>query len=318
MNKKTSFPVLCLLLIFGGALSSFNLQSVNAASSADGNTLILYDAASGTIPSAPLMSFIDVPPGKVLPTYSDGVTIMDTITPGTDTYAGWLANGATTPGFPILNRAEGFQVNFAIQVENESHANNQRAGFNVVILGEDAKGIELAFWENQIWVQSDDSTGGLFKHGEGIAFATTAGLTDYQLNIVDDTYTLTANAKSILTGPLRDYSKFDGFPDPYETPNFLFLGDDTTSAGSRVRLSLVSITGTEPVIPTATTRASTALSTPSPLPTDSPMPLPSSTPLPSPTPTGKGFEFCPSSGVLVMMIATMILKRIGMPANSID
>lgn len=313
MNKKTSFRALALFLIFGGTLSSFHLQSVNAApSSANGKTLILYDAASGTIPSAPLMSFIDVPPGNVLPTYSAGVTIMDTITPGRETYAGWLANGATTPGFPILNRAEGFQVNFAIQVENESHTNDQRAGFNVVILGEDARGIELAFWENQIWVQSDDSTGGLFTHGEGIAFATTAGLTDYQLSIVDDTYTLTANAQSILTGPLRDYSKFEGFPDPYETPNFLFLGDDTTSAGSRVRLSLVSITGTEPVIPTATTGASTALSTRSPLPTDSP------TPLPSPTPTGKGFEFCPSSGVLVMLIATMVLKRIGLPANSID
>lgn len=307
MNKKTGFCALSLFLIFGGALSSFNLQSVKAAASAaDGKTLILYDAASGTIPSAPLMSFIDVPPGNVLPTYSEGVTILDTITPGRDTYAGWLANGATTPGFPILNRAEGFQVNFAIQVESESHTNDHRAGFNVVILGEDTRGIELAFWEDQIWVQSDDSTGGLFEHGEGIAFATTAALTDYQLTIVDDTYTLTANAKSILTGLVRDYSKFEGFPDPYETPNFLFLGDDTTSAGSRVRLSMVSITGTEPVIPTATS-TSTALLTPSRLPTDSP------TPLPSPTPTGKGFEFCPSSGVLVMMIATMMLIKKGVP-----
>ena len=168
----------------------------------------------------------------------------------------------------------------------------------------------MAFWRDEIWAQSDDGTGGLFTHGEGTAFATTTGLTEFQLTIVGDTYTLTAGAEPILTGPLRDYSHFEGFPDPYETPNFLFLGDNTTSAESRVRLSLVSIIGTEPVIPTATT-TSTAPGTPSPLSTDSPVPQPSVTSLPPPTPTGKGIEFCPSSGFLVMVIAAMVMKKFG-------
>jgi len=308
MNKKSSLPALCLFLLLGGALSFFNLQEVFAASTMTEKTLILYDATSGTIPSAPLMNFIDVPPGKALPTYSDGWTIMDTTTSGRNTYAGWIANGATIPGFPILDRTMGFRVNFALQVENESHTNNDRAGFSMIILGGDAQGIELAFWRNEIWAQSDENTGGLFKHGEGVAFPTNTALTDYQLTIVDDTYTLTANAQSILTGPLRDYSKFEGFPDPYETPNFLFFGDDTTSAGSRVRLGSISISGTEPLIPTATS-TSTALSTPSPVHTDSP--LPSVTPLPPPTPTRKGVGFCPSSGFLVAMITLMVVKRIG-------
>ena len=310
MNKKRSFSHLGLFLILGAALSFFNLPGVIAASTANEKTLVLYDATSGTIPSAPLMNFVDVPPGKVLPIYSEGVTMMDTTTSGRNTYAGWIANGAAIPGFPILDQTMGYRVNFALQVENESHTNNDRAGFSIIILGADAKGIELAFWRNEIWVQGDENTGGLFKHGEEVTFPTNTALTDYQLTILDDTYTLSANAKPILTGPLRDYSKFEGFPDPYETPNFLFFGDDTTSAGARVRLGSVSITGTEPLIPTAAI-TSTALSTPSPVPTDSPMPPPSVTPLPPPTPTSKGIGFCPSSGFLVLMIATIAMKRIG-------
>ena len=304
---KTLFPTVSLFLIFASALYSLDLKSVNAAASAVEKTLLLYDSASGTIPSAPLMNFIDVPAGAALPSYSDGVTVMDTTTVGKDTYAGWISTGAAIPEIPIMDRTAGFQVNFTVQLEKESHANNNRAGFSVIMLGEDARGIELAFWQNEIWAQRDDATGGLFTHGEGIAFATTTGLIAYQLAIQNDTYTLTADAKPILTGPVRDYSQFDGFPDPYETPNFLFLGDDTTSAETRVRLSLVSITGTEPVIPTAT---SAGIPISSPLPTDSPVPLPSMTPFPSPTPATKVFESCPLSGLLVLLSITMVIRRI--------
>jgi hypothetical protein len=310
MSQKLLLPALYMFLIVGSVLDSLNPKSASAASFVDGTTLILYDAASGTLPSAPLMTFIAVPLGQTLPTYADGVTIMDTTPSGTNTYAGWIANGSAITGFPILDRSAGFQLNFAIQVEDESHANNSRAGFSVILLGEDARGIELAFWRDEIWAQSDVNTGGLFTHGEGTPFATTTGLTEYQLTIVGDTYSLTASAEPILTGPLRDYSKFEGFPDPYETPSFLFLGDNTTSAESRVRLSLVSITGTEPIIPTAAS-TSTAPSTPSPPPTDSPIPPPSVTPPPSPTPTAKGIELCPSSGILVMLVAALVMKKIG-------
>jgi hypothetical protein len=309
MNKKNLFPAVSLILIFGSALYSLRPEGVSGASSANATTLILYDAASGTIPSPPLMNFNDFPPGVALPTFSDGTTVMDTTISGRDTYAGWIATGATTPGFPILDRTAGFQVNFVIQVENESHTNNNRAGFNVIILSEDAKGIELAFWQNEIWAQNDDTTGGLFKHGEGIAFATTTGLKDYQLMIANDTYTLAANTETILTGPLRDYKNFDGFPDPYQTPNFLFFGDNTTSAESRVRLGLVSVTGTEPLIATATS-VSTSTSSPAPLPTDSSTPLPGPIPLPSPTPEkSKSLEFCPASAFLVIMIATIVITK---------
>jgi hypothetical protein len=259
MNKKIAFPVLCFFLIFGSALCSLQLKRANAISSVGGKTLILYDAASGAIPTAPFMNFTDFPPGAASPTYSNKVTVLDTTTSGNSTYAGWISNGTTATGFPILDRTTGFQFDFTLQVDSESHANNNRSGFSIIILSDDSKGIELAFWENEIWAQNDDTTGGLFRHGEGTLFATTMSLINYQVIVVNDTYALNANNKFILTGPLRDYSKFDGFPDPYETPNFIFLGDDTTSAHTRIRLSFVSITGTERPTPTSSSSSNSAI-----------------------------------------------------------
>jgi len=300
MNKGMLLSGL-FFLIFASASHSYP-----PALFADGKTVVLYDAASGDIPGTSVIRFTDFPPGVALPTFSDGATVVDTTISGTDTYAGWVSSEATTPGFPILDRTAGVRVNFTVQVESEAHTNNDRAGFSVIILDKDAKGIELSFWENEIWVKSDDSTVGLFKHGEGIAFATSA-LTDYQVTFVGDTYTLTSNAEPLLTGPLRDYSAFAGFPDPYETPNFLFLGDNTTSAQARIRLRFVSVTGTEPVIPTSTISST---STNSPLPTASSMPQPNATPASSLPPAGNVFEFCPSTLFLgAVMITTALMIR---------
>ncbi len=244
------------------------------------------------------MSFTDFPPGAASLTYADHASILDTSPSGSDTFAGWISGQAITPEFPILDRTAGFQVNFTLQVENESHTKNNRAGFSVIVLDQNARGIELAFWEDEIWAQNDDRAGRLFSHGEGVTFATT-DLTEYQVNIIGDTYTLSANGKLILSGPVRDYSSFKGFPDPYETPNFLFLGDDSTTADARVRLSYVSVTGRQPVLPTITSTSTSNLQ-----PTATVTPLPGATPLPFPThtPTGNIFKVC-SSGWLVPVVA---------------
>jgi hypothetical protein len=304
MNSKFIFRALAFSIL-GAALSAPTLSRAEAASAP--KTLVLYDATSGSTPSAPVMNFTDFPPGTALPAYVDGLTVMDTTTAGRDTYAGWVANGTSTPGFPLLDRAAGFQVNFTLQLESESHANNNRAGFSLIILGQDARGIELAFWPDQIWVQGDDLTGGLFRHGEGVAFATTRDLTNYQVSMSGDAYTLTANGETILTGPVRDYSKFDGFPDPYETPNFIFLGDDTTSAQARLRLSFLSVTGTEAETPTPTP---TITSTSSPVPVTSSTPLPSATPAPSPTPSARAPALCPSGWIpLALLLSTALLGK---------
>jgi len=275
MNKKFGFSIICFLILFEAALFSLNLKRVSATQAGGQRTLILYDAASGAIPAAQLMSFFDFPPGDIIQTYENGSTTLDTTKSGNDTYAGWTSNAASTPGFPNLSRVAGFQLDFTLQVESESHASHHRAGFSIIVLSEDARGIELAFWENEIWTQNDDATGGLFTHGESASFPTTSGVIHYQLIITGDTYTLTANGTPILNGPLRDYSKFEGFPDPYQSPNFLFLGDDTTSAQARIRLSHLSVTGTERAAPTMDA-------------------TPSNTPTPIPSPTAvKESEPCP-------------------------
>jgi len=266
MNKKIAFSTLCLILVLGTTLFWLNLKYVSATQTSGQKTLILYDAISGAIPDAKVMSFFDFPPGDIIQTYENGSTTLDTTTSGNSTYAGWISNATNTLGFPSLDRTAGFQLDFSIQVENESHTNNKRAGFSVIILSEDARGIELAFWQNEIWAQNDDATGGLFTHGESASFSTTTGLINYQLIVTNDTYTLNANGVPTLTGPLRDYSKFEGFPDPYQSPNFLFVGDDTTSAQARVRLSYVAVTGTERATP-ATSPSALNSPTLSPSPT---------------------------------------------------
>lgn len=283
MIKKFSFP-LCAVLIVLMATFSRNLPHAKADSQVNSKTLVLYDAASGAIPAAGLLSFTDFPFGTVAPIYENQATVLDTTASGNETYAGWVSTAESIPEFPLLDRIAGFQVNFSIQVENESHANNQRSGFNVIILGNDARGIELAFWTNEIWAQNDNVTGGLFTHGEGAIFDTSS-FTNYQITFSADTYTLSANGTPILNGPLRDYSSFEGFPDPYQTPNFLFLGDNTTSAQARIRLGHMSVRGTE-----ATPCAPTSTSIPTVSPTASPTLIP---PTATPTLPSGGWELCP-------------------------
>jgi hypothetical protein len=308
MNKISAISSLGLFLILGIALPAVFPTGDDAGSSAKVKTLILYDAASGAVPGTPLMGFTGFPPGVASPIFSNDATILDTTSAGVDTYAGWTANETMTPGFPVLERTEGFRLDFTLQIENESHNHNHRSGFNLILLSDDARGIELAFWENEIWVQSDSNTGELFQHGEGIVFPTTAGLINYQLTVTGDAYTLIADTRSILTGPVRDYSDFDGFPDPYQTPNFIFLGDDTTSAQARIRLRFVSITGTEPVTATVTT---TGTGTSEPLPTASPAAISTLTPaLSSPTPISSVPALCPAGGlILAILVSSTLINK---------
>ena len=64
-----------------------------------------------------------------------------------------------------------------------------------------------------------------------------------------DTYALSANDTPVLTGPVRDYTPFVGLIDPYETPNFLFFGDNTTSARASFALRQIELTTLKPAPP---------------------------------------------------------------------
>jgi hypothetical protein len=213
--------------------------------------------------------------------FAGGVTTLDT-TPARSESAGYFA-GILTKTLPTLNRMTGYTVRFTVQITSEQHVNNDRAGFSIIALSSDHKGIELGFWKDHIWAQNYDGTT-QFTHGEDAEFNTTAALTAYDLTISGDTYTLRSGGNVVLTGNLRNYS---GFGLPYNTPNFLFLGDNTSSAQAKILFSFASLTLGTPATPTptitatstpptttATSTAPTATSNPSATPAASATPAP--------------------------------------------
>lgn len=147
------------------------------------------------------------------------------------------------PPLPVLNRSTGYTLNFNVGINSEVHDGTNgpdRASFSVIAISEDKQGIELGFWTNQIWAQNVN-----FTKGESYSPATTSSLTTYALRVSGNSYTLSSDNNTLLTGNLRDYAS--EYPTgqqyaPYRTPNLIFLGDDTTSARADFTLGAVSVT----------------------------------------------------------------------------
>lgn len=212
-----------------------------------GLNTVLYDGALGTSPSAQGFTFFPGSASQVVG--SDGVTLTTTNV---------LQDGYSRI-VPTLDRTQGFALRFSAQVLSEDHTSSgtadkngdgveDRAGFSVIAISSDGQyGLEVAFWENEIWVQEDGAaqpppnTNTLFTHGEGVTFDTKTSLVNYELVMSDTVYSLLANGTEILSGTLRDYSAFSGFPNPYVISNYIFFGDDTTSAGASVKLTDIAV-----------------------------------------------------------------------------
>jgi len=187
---------------------------------------VLFDAGVG-LPSGQGWTFFATGGSQVL---ENGAVKFDTS--AANSYQGGYSRTAPT----VLDRTNGFTLEFTLQVSAESHANASRAGTSVILLANDKQGIELGFWTNTIFAQSDSP---LFTHAEDAAFVTGEALVTYSLTVLATNYALRADGIPILSGPIRNYEAFVGLPDPYETPNFLFFGDDTTSAGAVMALRKV-------------------------------------------------------------------------------
>lgn len=218
------------------ALTTVIFFAIAPAATAQG--LVLYDETLGNLPAdQSWFTYITNSPPTSSQTYLAGRGVE--MISDQATSAGYFNQNPITgtlvnPAFPQLNRATGFQLNWNLQVNSESHANSNRAGFSMILLASDHRGLELAFWNNEVWAQTDSP---LFTHGEGAIFSTTTQ-TNYQLLIFGNSYDLKADGTSILNGSLRDYS---GFGIPYTHANFLFLGDDTSSAGGDFTLGRVTL-----------------------------------------------------------------------------
>jgi len=204
---------------------------------------VLYDGASGELPDHASWGWSYGATGGSA-TAGGGFATLDTT--ASDLFsAGW---GRTAPF--SLDPSTGFTVRFDVRVEAETHnaagadkngdGLSDRAGFSVLVLGSDAQGVELGFWQDEVWAQQDDP---LFVHSPAAerAFLDTTVLTRYDLTMLGGAYELKANGVSVMSGTRKDYAAFAGFPDPYETPDFLFFGDNTTSASGRTSVAWVEV-----------------------------------------------------------------------------
>jgi len=202
--------------------------------------------------------------------------------------------------FPVLDRQAGYKVSFSAQLEaqargasadNDGDGLDDRAGFSAIVIGNDQKGIEIGFWDNEVWAQNDgtsqidpsiepdgepgDDTRTLFTHGEGTVVNTSVP-NRYDLVVKGDRYQLYVDDSLKLSGPLRDYSAFSipsqevsqigitrniGLPNPYQTPNFIFLGDNTPTASATVNLNDIAVS-TSQATPQIQVSGSSAVSVP--------------------------------------------------------
>lgn len=202
-------------------------------------TAVLYNGVSNKKPNDPPWVWGLAGTGGTVsgPNGSGKVTLDTTANPSGQ--IGWLNVSPLS-----LSPDSRPSVDFDLRVVNELHLSADRAGLSVIVLGSEKKGVELSFWEDRVWVQNDNP---LFTHGEEALFDTTrqgagvAGLRRYRLTFESSTYRLSVDGQLVLTGPKRDYSAFNGFPDPYEIPNVLWVGDDTHSAQAKFEFSWFSV-----------------------------------------------------------------------------
>jgi hypothetical protein len=212
--------------------------------------VVLYDGTLGSAPNSQGWTYL-ASGGSATPS-ADGTTLDTWSDKGI--FAGYFAaqggfRGSSAP-VPVLDRVVGYTVSFTAQVELEDHAGSDRnndnlddrAGFSLIVLSSDKRGIELGFWTDRIWAQEGGARlpdGKLFTQAEGAPFNTQAGRIQYALVVQGDGYALSSNGAPILSGKLRDYTAFNEQPDPYKTPNLIFLGDDTSSARAKISLAYV-------------------------------------------------------------------------------
>jgi len=254
------------IAIYRGNASASTFYNLSVAANLV-NELTLYDGSLGGTPNSQgSLAFGTVPPFLGTPatqTASGGVTnLVSTVaSPGGYSNHNNLSPTLVNSSFPTLDRSTGYTISFDVQINSENHSGSDkdgdglgdRAGFSVIAMSSDLQGIELGFWNNEIWAQetgtAPPSAGGtLFTHDDlERAFVDTTAMTSYDLTILGNDYHLFADGSLILSGTLRNYSAFDsasaGLPyDPYETPNLVFLGDNTSSAGANINLEFVSVT----------------------------------------------------------------------------
>lgn len=286
-QKQSKFFLVTVLGI--GLMGFLSLISVAFTAVGGGSETVWYTATLGTTPDQQQMDYahsngFQVNVSDAEQAFINGATQLDTTETMTD-YAGY---GIDPVNSPTLIAANGFKMTFISQVVADNHTRDERSGFSVILLDNDAKGVELGFHTDQIYAREGNGAN-LFEVAETVTFDTTS-MTTYELAIQNSTYTLYADGVQILTGAVRDYSDFEPplppIPDPYEEANFIFFGDNTTSASGIVRLWYISTTEGS-VTPATPTSIPSGTNTPTATPTNTPMATETPDPFANATPAAK-------------------------------
>lgn len=215
--------------------AAFAAAAVLAAASIHAATETWYDPALGSLPESQGWLYFTLP--SITATFADATAGLDTMA-STTIRGGWTRSGSSP-----FSRTDGVKLQFDLKLLAETHASTNRAGFSVIFLAHDKQGIELGFWPDRIWAQSGAEAGlPLFRHSEEALFDTTKSSATYGLELRADHYQLFANNQPILSGPIRDYTSFVGTFNPYVNSDYVFVGDDTTSASASIRLGAVTLT----------------------------------------------------------------------------
>ena len=140
----------------------------------------------------------------------------------------------------VLDTAAGFTIDFQLQVNSETHASGDRSGFSLLVQGADpSKAVQLSFWEGVVWASD-----AVFAKAESSAHTTTGALQSYSLQVAGNQFTLKAGATPLLTNvPLRDFpTTANPLTAVYGFSNYVWLGDNTTSARALVELGAMTVT----------------------------------------------------------------------------
>ena len=223
-----------------------------------GAVTILYDGAAGTTPnsytSTPYLNFGNMGGSQ---TASGGVTNLDTSSSESVQagYSNYNSSGLVNSLFPVLDNNAGYTLSFTMKVNSQTNNGSNgdyRAGFSAIVLGSDKKGIELGFRNPNTNTNIPDifSQNSATFNTSGERNASLGGilsnLSTYNLTILGNGYTLTNGGNTLLSGLLRDYTSAVGLlTDVYRTPNFIFLGDNTISAGANVDIQSITLTTTD-------------------------------------------------------------------------
>ncbi|OUL33623.1 PEP-CTERM sorting domain-containing protein [Nostoc sp. 106C] len=188
-----------------------------------------------------------------------GVTTLDSTTSNNDSiYAGYsnykvssfspVGISKVNPAFPTLDRNAGYTLSFTMKINTEadtSDATHPRAGFSVLVLSSDKQGIEIGFRSSEIFSQANAAFDTIGEQVTGVS-SLLSSLNTYDLNVSGNSYTLTNGTTTLLNGLLRDYTAATGINGlaslVYNTPNYIFLGDNTTSARASVDIQSINLT----------------------------------------------------------------------------